>query len=86
MKPASRLERVQTLTAAAICCDSGQSEPQAAASIRCPRSTLRAWARSQPAAGDAPAKLAAFVATGSGCALAASVGLGDPVCHHPARR
>jgi hypothetical protein len=66
MKAASRLERAQTLTAAASCRAAGQSERQAAASIGCPRSTLRAWARSDLAAGDAPAALAAFVATEAG--------------------
>ena len=66
MKPASRLERARTLTAAANCRATGQSERQAAASIGCPRRTFRAWARSQPAAGDAPAQLAAFVATAAG--------------------
>ena len=66
MKAASRLERAQALTAAASCRAAGQSERQAAASIGCPRSTLRAWAHSELAAGDAPAALAAFVATPAG--------------------
>jgi hypothetical protein len=66
MKAASRLERAQTLAAAASCRAVGQSERQAAAAIGCPRSTLRAWARSQRADGDAPAPLAAFVATPAG--------------------
>jgi hypothetical protein len=66
MKPASRLERAQALTAAASCGAAGQSARQAAASLGCPRSTLRAWARPDLAAGDAPAALAAFVATEAG--------------------
>ena len=66
MKAASRLERAQTLTVAASCRAAGQSERQAAASIGCARSTLRTWARSDLTAGDAPAPLAAFVATPAG--------------------
>lgn len=66
MKPASRLERARTLTAAAGCRAAGHSERQAAAVIGCPRSTLRAWACSELAAGDAPAELAAFVASEAG--------------------
>jgi len=41
MKAASRLERAQTLTAAASCRAAGHSERQAAAAIGCPRSNFR---------------------------------------------
>jgi hypothetical protein len=66
MKPATRLQRAQTLSALANARATGQSERQAAAAIGCPRSTLRDWARSAPAVGDAPAALAAFIATEAG--------------------
>jgi hypothetical protein len=66
MKAATRLERAQTLEAAATCRAAGRSERQTAAAIGCPRSTLRAWARSERANGDAPAELAAFVASETG--------------------
>lgn len=66
MKPATRLERAAVLTAAASCRSAGQSERQAAASIGCARSTLRAWASSPLAAGDAPAALATFIASEAG--------------------
>ncbi len=66
MKPASRLERARTLTAAASGRAAGHSERPAAAVIGCPRSTLRAWACSELAAGDAPAALAALVASEAG--------------------
>jgi len=66
MKAASRLERAQTLTAAASCRAAGHSERQAAAAIGCPRRILRAWASSELATGDAPAELAAFVASEAG--------------------
>jgi hypothetical protein len=66
MKPASRLEWAQALTVAASCRAGGQSARQAAASIGCPRNTLRARARWDLAAGEAPAALAAFVATDAG--------------------
>ena len=66
MKPASRLERAQTLTAAASARAAGRSERQAAAAIGCPRSTLRDWSRSALTPDDAPAALAAFIATEAG--------------------
>jgi len=66
MKPATHLQRAQTLTAASSACAVGQSERQAAAAIGCPRSTLRDWARSALAVGDAPAALTAFIATEAG--------------------
>lgn len=66
MKPATRLQRAQTLTAAASARAAGQSERQAAAAIGCPRSPLRDWSRSALAPGDAPAALAAFIATEAG--------------------
>lgn len=66
MKPATRLERAQTLTALARARATGQSERQASAAIGCPRSTLRDWSRSALALDDAPAALAAFVATEAG--------------------
>jgi len=66
MQPATRLQRAEALAAAASARAAGQSERRAAASIGCPRSTLRARARSDLAAGDAPAELAAFVATPTG--------------------
>ncbi|WPL17664.1 hypothetical protein Thiowin_02699 [Thiorhodovibrio winogradskyi] len=66
MKPATRLERAQTLAALASARAAGQSERQAAAAIGCPRSTLRDWSQSALALGDAPAALAAFIATEAG--------------------
>ena len=66
MKPATRLQRAQTLTAAASARAAGQSERQAGAAIGCPRSTLRDWSHSALAVGGAPAALAAFIATEAG--------------------
>ncbi|QQO55767.1 MAG: hypothetical protein N838_22860 [Thiohalocapsa sp. PB-PSB1] len=66
MTPATRLERAQTLTAAASCRAAGQSERQAAAAIGCPRSTLRAWSGSKRCGEDALVPLAEFIATEAG--------------------
>lgn len=66
LKPATRLERARRLAAAAGARAAGQSERQAAAAIGCPRSTLRDGLHSALAVGDAPAALAAFIATEAG--------------------
>jgi hypothetical protein len=66
MKPATRLERAQALTAAAACRAAGQSERVVAAALGRPRSTLRDWAQADVTSAEVPGALAALFASVEG--------------------
>ena len=66
MKPATRLERAQALTAAVECRAAGQSERALATALGRPRSTLREWAQADVASAEVPGALAALFASVEG--------------------